>query len=303
MSRKSHPNELGEFLKARRAELTPRAVGLPGGGPRRVQGLRREEVALLASISADYYTRLEQGRMRASESVLEAIAQVLRLGEDERGYLFELAGRDAASPRRRAPQKVEPQLCRLLDDLGTTPAVVLGRRMDILAWNPMAAALYTDFGKLAEKDRNFVRLVFTDPAVRELYPRWESVGHMCVAQLRREAARDPNDPRLTTLIGELSVQDEHFRRWWASHEVATRSVGTKLYRHPVAGDLTLDWDTLTCTTDPDQQLVVWTAEPGTPSHDGLRFLASWSAAETQAMSGPATERPETGHRAERRSRE
>ncbi|HEX2316651.1 MAG TPA: helix-turn-helix transcriptional regulator [Thermomonospora sp.] len=273
----AHSNELGEFLKARRAELSPHAAGIPSGGVRRVRGLRREEVASLAAISTDYYTRLEQGRIRASAPVLESLARVLQLGEDERDYMLELAGKDTPRPRRRAAQKVEPQLRRLLDDLATTPAVVLGRRMDILAWNPMAAALVTDFSRIPARRRNYVRLVFTDPAVRALYPRWDSVAHMCVAQLRREAARDPDDPALTALVGELSVQDEDFRRWWAAHHVAVRSVGTKMLRHPVAGDLTLDWDTLTCTTDPDQQLVVWTAEPGTPSHDGLRILASWCA--------------------------
>jgi transcriptional regulator with XRE-family HTH domain len=253
-------------------------VGLPEtGARRRVKGLRREEVALLASISTDYYTRLEQGRRRASQSVLETLAEVLHLSEDERDYAFELAGRDEARPRRRAVQKVQPQLRRLLDDLATIPAIVLGRRMDVLAWNPMAAALITDFGKIPDKQRNMVRLVFMDPALRTLYPEWKTVAHTCVAQLRREAARDPHDPRLSALVGELSVQDPDFRRWWGAHHVAVRGMGVKTYQHPVVGDLTLDWDTLIWATDPDQQLVTWTAEPGTPSHDRLRILASWIA--------------------------
>lgn len=280
MSRRGAADELGEFLKARRAGITPRAVGLPEVGIRRVPGLRREEVALLAAISTDYYTRIEQGRMRASVPVLEAVGRVLQLDDDELGYLFELAGRSGPAPaRRRGVQRVQPQLRRLLDDLSTTPAVVLGRCLDVLAWNPMAAALVTDFGRLPESERNFVRLVFLDDQVRALYPQWTDVGYMCVAQLRREAAHDPDDPRLAELVGELSVCDDDFRRWWGSHHVATRSVGTKTYRHPIAGDLTLDWDTLTCTTDAEQQLVVWTAEPGSRSHDGLRFLASWVARE------------------------
>ncbi|NIH80757.1 helix-turn-helix domain-containing protein [Amycolatopsis viridis] len=277
MPRNPRASQLGEFLKARRADLTPRAVGLPAGGNRRVRGLRREEVAHLASISVDYYSRLEQGRIQASVPVLDALGRVLQLGDDERAYMFELAGKDAARPRRRSAQKVEPQLRRLLEDLPTTPAVVLGRRMDILAWNPMAAALVMDFSSIPAKRRNYLRLVFTEPSLRALYPRWEDVASMCVAQVRMEAARHPNDPQLAELVGELAVRDEQFRRWWAGHHVATRTVGTKLMRHPVAGELTLDWDTLTCTTDPDQQLVVWTAEPGTPSHDGLRILASWAA--------------------------
>lgn len=278
MTSDAHLNELGEFLKARRAELSPRTVGLPdSAGPRRVTGLRREEVAQLAAISTDYYTRLEQGRMQASTPVLNALARALHLDDDQRGYLFGLAGKDSARPRRRGRQKVQPQLRRLLDDLTATPAIVIGRRMDVIAWNSLAAALITDFGKIPDKHRNYLRILFTDPAMRTLYADWETVARTCVAQLRMEAAKYPDDPRLTALVGELSVQDSHFRTWWAAHHVATLSVGTKTLNHPVAGELALDWDTLTATTDPDQQLVIWTAEVGTPTHDGLRILASWAA--------------------------
>ncbi len=278
MSPDAHLNELGEFLKARRDELSPRTVGLPdGAGARRVAGLRREEVARLAAISTDYYTRLEQGRIQASAPVLESLAQALHLDDDQRSYLFGLAGKETARPRRRARQKVQPQLRRLLDDLTATPAIVMGRRMDVIAWNALAAALITDFTRIPEKHRNYVRILFTDPAMRTLYSDWETVARTCVAQLRMEAAKYPDDPRLTALVGELSVQDPHFRRWWAAHHVATLSVGTKILDHPVAGELALDWDTLTASTDPDQQLVIWTAEVGTRTHDGLRILASWAA--------------------------
>ncbi|GAA1373678.1 helix-turn-helix domain-containing protein [Streptomyces beijiangensis] len=278
MTGNAHLNELGEFLKTRRAGLSPRTVGLPEtGGPRRVKGLRREEVAQLAAISTDYYTRLEQGRMPASGPVLTTLAQVLHLDDDQRDYLFELAGKDRARPRRRTLQKVQPQLQRLLDDLSATPAVVMGRRMDILAWNSLAAALMTDFAQVPEKKRNYTRILFTDPAMRTLYDDWDNVAKTAVSQLRMEAAKYPDDSRLTALVGELSVQDADFRRWWAAHHVAARTVGTKVLRYPVAGELTLDWDTLTASTDPDQQLVVWTAEPGTPTYDGLRILASWAA--------------------------
>ncbi|MGW5000191.1 helix-turn-helix transcriptional regulator [Streptomyces hydrogenans] len=276
MSDSAHPDELGAFLKARRAEVDPRAVGLPDTGRRRVSGLRREEVAVLASISTDYYTRLEQGRIQASAQVLDTLARVLCMDDDQRSYMFQVAGRLSTRPPRRTPQKVQPRLLRLLDDLNTIPAIVLGRRMDILAWNPLAAALVTDFGDIPEKHRNYVRLVFTDPRMRELYADWENVAHTCVAQLRMEAARDPENTRLTALVGELSVQDADFRRWWAAHHVAIRGIGTKTLRHPVVGDLTLDWDTLASTTDTEQQLVIWTAERGTPSHDALRILASWA---------------------------
>ncbi|GAA2940410.1 helix-turn-helix domain-containing protein [Streptomyces flavovirens] len=234
-------------------------------------------MARLAAISTDYYTRLEQGRMQASAPVLDALAQALHLDDDQRGYLFGLAGKEIARPRRRTRQKVQPQLRRLLDDLTVTPAVVMGRRMDVIAWNQLAAALITDFGKLPEKHRNYVRVLFTDPAMRTLYADWKTVARTCVAQLRMEAAKYPDDPRLTALVGELSVQDPDFRTWWAGHHVAALNVGTKVLNHPVAGELALDWDTLTATTDPDQQLVIWTAEVGSPTHDGLRILTSWAA--------------------------
>ncbi|MFI0815978.1 helix-turn-helix domain-containing protein [Streptomyces sp. NPDC021098] len=278
MTRDPHLNEMGEFLKARRAELRPRTVGLPDTGcRRRVAGLRREEVALLAAISTDYYTRLEQGRIQPSASVLAAVVQVLHLDNDQRDYLFELAGRQAVRSRRQATQKVQPQLRRLLDDLTATPGVVIGRRMDILAWNPLAAALLTDFAEVPERKRNYVRILFTDPRMRTLYADWRTVARDCVAQLRMLAAKYPDEPRLTSLVGELSVQDEDFGQWWGRHHVASRSMGTKKFHHPVVGELVLDWDTLTCSSNPDQELVVWTAEPGSPSHDGLRLLASWAA--------------------------
>ncbi|WP_432121087.1 helix-turn-helix domain-containing protein [Streptomyces sp. S1] len=278
MSPAPNLNELGEFLKARRAELSPRTVGLPDPPrPRRVPGLRREEVALLAAISTDYYTRLEQGRLRASEPVLGSLAQALHLDDDQRAYLFGLAGKQAPRLRRRTRQKVQPQLERLLSDLTATPAVVLGRRMDVLAWNPLAAALVTDFSQVPEKHRNYLRILFTDPVMRTLYTDWEKVARTAVAQFRMEAAKYPDDPRLTALVGELSVQDADFRQWWAARHVTALAVGTKSLTHPIVGDLSLEWDTLTASIDPDQQLVIWTAPTGSPTHERLRILASWAA--------------------------
>ncbi|MFD5914435.1 helix-turn-helix transcriptional regulator [Streptomyces massasporeus] len=274
-------NELGEFLKARRAELSPRTVGLPDTGGRRVPGLRREEVALLAAIGTDYYTRLEQGRIQPPDpSVLAALSHVLHLDDHQRDHLFELAGRQRARHRRPAAQKVHPQLRRLLDDLTASPGVVLGRRMDILAWNPLAAALLTDFAKVPEDKRNCVRILFTDPAMRTLYADWRAVARGCVSHLRMTAAKHPDDPRLTSLVGELSVEDRDFGKWWGSRQVPSRRLGMKRFHHPVVGELVLDWDTLTCGGAPDQELVVWTAEPGTPSYDGLRDLAARAAGQT-----------------------
>jgi transcriptional regulator with XRE-family HTH domain len=275
-----HPHlaELGEFLRARRADLSPRAVGLPGtGAARRVPGLRREEVAQLASISVDYYTRLEQGRLRASGSVLAMLARALRLDDDQQAYLYELAGKTTARPRRRPAQRVRPSMRRLLDQLTETPAMVLGRHLDILAWNSGAGALYTDFARIPESRRNYLWLLFTDPTVRNLHVDWESAARTSVDVLRMEAARYPDDQRLATLVGELSVRDPDFRQWWAAHRVASTSYGTKNFHHPVVGDLTLDCDTLVCPDDQDQWLLVLTAEPGTPSHQALRILASWTA--------------------------
>ncbi|MET7691290.1 helix-turn-helix transcriptional regulator [Streptomyces sp. NPDC005483] len=274
MTGDAHLKELGEILKTRRAELTPRAVGLPDTGGRRVPGLRREEVALLAAISTDYYTRLEQGRIQPSASVPATLAHVVHLSDHRRDHLFQLVGRPRARHRRPAAQKAHPQLRRLLDDLTASPGMVLGRRMDILAWNPLAAALFTDFAKVPESRRNCVRILFTDPAMRTLYADWRAVARDCVSHLRRQAAKCPEDPRLISLVGELSVEDEDFGRWWGSRRAPSRGQGVKRFHHPLVGDLVLDWDTLVCGSGPDQELVVWTAEPGTPSYDGLRALAS-----------------------------
>ncbi|MEU0882485.1 helix-turn-helix transcriptional regulator [Lentzea sp. NPDC005914] len=273
-----HHNELGEFLKARRAKLSPRTVGLPDGGTqRRVTGLRREEVALLAAISTDHYTRVEQGRIRPSASVLAALARILHLDDDQRAQMFELAGKQAAQPRSRAAQQVQPQLRRLLDDLTAIPGMVLGRSMDILEWNPLAAALLTDFAKIPEKKRNYAHLLFTDPAMKTLYLDWAIAARACVAHLWTRAVKYPDDPRLAVLVGDLSMRSPEFRQWWGAPHTASRTTGTKALNHPAAGTLSLDWGVLTCGADTGQELVIWTAERGTRSHDGLQILSSWTA--------------------------
>ncbi|MFD7866357.1 helix-turn-helix domain-containing protein [Streptomyces sp. NPDC057682] len=287
MSQAPHLNELGEFLKARRAELSPGAVGLPDrDGPRRAGGLRRKEVARLAAISTDYYTRMEQGRIPASGPVLAAVADVLRLDEEQRRHLFRLAGKDTVRPRRRARDTVRPPLRRILADLLFSPAVVLGRRMDVLAWNALAAALVTDFGAVPEKRRNYVRLLFTDPALRTLHADWPGAARAAVAQLRTAAVTHPDDRRLAALVGELSVRDADFRQWWADGHLVAPAGGAVVLRHPVAGELALDQEVLTAVGDPAQRLVVWTAEAGTPAYDGLRILASWTADRPSPGDGP-----------------
>ncbi|MFI6374424.1 helix-turn-helix transcriptional regulator [Streptomyces sp. NPDC050546] len=279
--------ELGAFLRARRAQLSPGTAGLPHStAPRRVPGLRREEVARLAAISTDYYARLEQGRVQASEAVLDVLAQVLRLGGDQREYLLTLAGKTAPPTEGRSTrQEVHPQMRRLLDDLTLTAGFVIGHNTDLLAWNAMAAALVMDFGRIPEEERNYVRMVFTEPAIRVLYRDWEAMARLAVSHLRMDSRRNPRDPRLTALVEELSAVDPQFRLWWTSHDVAARAGGTRLLRHPVVGDLALERSTFMCAEDPRQQLVVWTAEPGTPTSDALRYLASTMGPVPEASRG------------------
>jgi len=279
MSDDARRNEIGEFLKARRAQLKPSDLGLPDVGPaRRVPGLRREEVAQLAAISTDYYTRIEQGRIHATPSVLTSVAQALQLDDDQRAYLRTLAGIAPVRPRRRKGQQVRPLLQRLLEQVTDSPALILGRRMDLLAWNPMAAALFTDFSAVPEAERNWARLVFTHPDIRRAYAAdWESTARSCVATLRMQTTRHLDDPALSTLVGDLSIQDEDFRRWWATHQVTAATSGVKTIRHSVAGDITLDWENFVSAADDEQSLSVMSAAPGTPAHDALAFLASWTA--------------------------
>ncbi|MDH6589436.1 transcriptional regulator with XRE-family HTH domain [Streptomyces sp. SAI-133] len=292
MSAHHDPHALGAYLRARRAQLGPQQCGLPAtDSPRRVTGLRREEVAALAAISVDYYTRLEQGRVRASTTVLTTLAHALRLDQDQERYLYELAGRTDDRPRhRRQPQHLRPAMRRLLDQLTHTPALALGKHLDILAWNPTATALYTDFAAVPAHHRNYLRLMFTDPAVRGLHKEWAHDARDAVAALRMEAAADPTDPELARLVGDLTTQDADFRTWWAQQRVNSATYGTKHYRHPLVGDLTLDCDTWAAGDGSGQRLMVLTAELGSSSHDALRILASWTARQTEPDSARHTSR-------------
>jgi transcriptional regulator with XRE-family HTH domain len=237
--------ELREFLRSRRARIIPEEAGLPPQpGTRRVPGLRREEVAQLAGVSVDYYVRLERGTLNVSETVLDAVARALRLNDTERNHLFALARPARTQRRPMPPQRVRPGLHRVLETLTGIPAVVLGRRLDLLATNRIARALYTDFDALPHRERNMARYVFLDEAARELYADWEAAGRGIVAALHLYAGRHPHDPQLAELIGELSLRDRDFRRWWADHDVLRHTHGTKHYHHPVVGDLTLDYEGL-----------------------------------------------------------
>jgi len=278
MAQEEANTELRDFLRSRRAKIAPQEAGLallPGA--RRVPGLRREEVAQLAGVSVDYYIRLERGRhLNVSAAVLDAIARALRLTELERAHLFRIAKPSHARPRPLPPQRIRPGLRLLLGSLTDVPALVYGRRMDVLAANHLARALYTDFDALPARSRNMARLVFLDDHFRSLYVDWEDAARSIVASLRLYAGRHPHDPALAELVGELSVQDADFRRWWADHDVFERTHGTKHFHHRIVGDLILSYEAFTPTDDPEQILGVSTAELGSPSAERLRLLASWA---------------------------
>jgi transcriptional regulator with XRE-family HTH domain len=248
-----------------------------------VAGLRREEVALLAGVSIDYYTRLERGRAAgASDSVLEGIARALHLDEAERAHLFDLARAVAGpavprAPRRPESQQVRPSVRRILDSMTATPAYVRNARLDILAANRLGAALFAPVLTSPAQPANNARFLFLDPAAREFYTDWERQAQGVVAMLRTEAGRSPYDKGLSNLIGELSTRSENFRTWWAAHNVRFHRTGVKRFRHPVVGDLTLTFEALDLAADAGLRISAYTAEPGTPSDDALKVLASWAA--------------------------
>ncbi|MFF5538417.1 helix-turn-helix domain-containing protein [Streptomyces cinerochromogenes] len=277
--------ELSEFLRSRRARLKPEDVGLAGfGRQRRVPGLRREELAQLAGVSVAYYTRLEQGNGRnVSAEVLASIARALRLTEAEHAHLTHLAKPKAHKKKPAArQQQVRGALRQLLDSMDGVPAYVVGRRAEILAWNRMAAAVFGDWAQLPPAERNWARLVFLHPDYRELFVDWEQKAIDIVCALRMDAGCYPDDPRLSALVGELSVKSEEFRRLWATHDVKEKSHGVKQLHHPLVGDLDLNFESFRMTDGSDQSLVTYHAEPGSPSAESLRLLASWGADATRA---------------------
>jgi transcriptional regulator with XRE-family HTH domain len=277
--------ELSEFLRSRRARLKPEDVGLPQfGRTRRVPGLRREELAQLAGVSVAYYTRLEQGNGRnVSMEVLDAIARALRLTDAEHAHLTHLAKPKRYKKKPSSPQQqVRTALQHLLDSLDGVPAYVTGRRSDILAWNRMASAVFGDWSALPPPERNWARLVFLSPAYRDLFVEWEFKAHDVVGFLRMDAGCHPDDPRLSALVGELSVKSEDFRRLWATQDVKEKSHGVKRLHHPLVGELTLSFETFGLPGDHDQALMIYHADPGSSSAESLRLLASWGADATQA---------------------
>jgi transcriptional regulator with XRE-family HTH domain len=288
--------DIREFLITRRARITPERAGLPSyGGRRRVAGLRRDEVALLAGISVEYYTRLERGNIRgASDEVLEGLARALQLDEVERAHLADLVrAANAAGPVRRRPtqQRVRPSVQRLLDSMTSAAAFVRNGRLDIFSANQLGYALYSPvFGSPVfagpARAPNLARFVFLDPHAGEFYRDWDGIAQAAVGSLRAEAGRDPYDRALTGLVGELSTRSEEFRVRWAAHDVKYYRSGVQPFHHPLVGDLTLDYDALEIPADPGQTIVAYTAEPGSPSQQALSLLASWAA--TQDETPPVT---------------
>ena len=279
---RSMSNELGEFLRSRRARVQPEDVGFNAGRGRRVEGLRREEVAALAAVSVDYIKRLERGKIRPSEAVLGSLASALKLDPDERTHLFALAGRAVSAHDIDPLEDVRPGLLRLLASVDPLPAFIVGPWLDLLAWNPTASALFCGFERRAPEERNMARLIFLDPEVRELYctPEWDGSG--LVAALRVRHARGRPDARVEALIAELCERSEHFRRLWQEHGVVKRMNGRKTFNHPEVGRIELDWERLTVPGASGQVMLVYSAEPGSPAATALTLLATLAATAAHA---------------------
>jgi transcriptional regulator with XRE-family HTH domain len=278
--------EIREFITSRRARLTLERAGLPKyGRRRRVTGLRREEVALLAGISVEYYTRLERGNARGvSEGVLEAISRALQLDEAERGHLLDLVRTaNAERPLRRTagPQRVRPSVARVVDAMVAIPACVLNGRLDVLYANGLARTLFSDVMRDPVKPPNLARFAFLDPRSKALWVDWDQAARDTVAILRAEAGRNPYDRDLSDLIGQLSTRSEEFRVRWATHDVKFHRTGAKHFHHPLVGDLTLAFELLELSADLGLSLLAYSAEPGSSSEQGLGELARWGATRTR----------------------
>lgn len=281
MTQNSDQNrELADFLRRARSQCDPTRAGLPADGRvRRVPGLRREEVAVLAGVSTDYYARLEQGRrIVPSPSVVEAVGRALGLNAAGQMHLSDLVGLTTgrrSRPRAPAVQRLRPGLYQLLDSLDGEPALILGRHATVLGQNRMAKALFTDFERLPGPMRNYARWIFLDPEARSLFVDWEVQARAAVESLRLEAGNAPDDRATAELIAELEESRE-FTRWWSEHRVFQRTHGSKRLRHPIVGDLTVDYETLMVPDDPGTTIFVYTTEANSPSRRAMDMLASWS---------------------------
>lgn len=279
----SDREQIRDFLVSRRARTTPESVGLPAGAAnRRVQGLRREEAAVLAGVSVDYYTRLERGDATGvSDAVLDGLSRALILDDAERAHLEDLirsAGR-AIRPQRRPPSRAAtPSVQRVLDSITTSPAFISNSRLDLIAVNPLCAALYADLAEPTGAAMNLARYTFLDPRALAFYRDWDEIAEMTVALLRSSAGQDPYDKDLSDLIGELVTRSDTFRTMWAAHHVRRHTSGRKRLHHPVVGDLELSFDSMALAADASLDMTVYTAEPDSPSADALTLLTSWTTA-------------------------
>lgn len=272
--------ELADFLRRARAAVDPRRAGLPADDRvRRVPGLRREEVALLAGVSTDYYSRLEQGRrITPSPGVIDAIARALELDAAGRTHLGHLIGPVPILRPTRPPtvQRVRPGLNQFIDALEAQPALVLGRRTEILASNRLARALFDDFDRMTPRDRNYARWVLLSDTARALFVDWDVQARAAVESLRLDSGNDPSDRATQELVAELTELSPDFARWWREHRVYQRTFGSKRLQHPLVGEVTVDYESLTLPADPDQTLFVYTTEAGSSSRRAMDLLVSFS---------------------------
>jgi transcriptional regulator with XRE-family HTH domain len=274
-------NELGEFLKSRRARIQPEDVGFNAGRGRRVEGLRREEVAALASVSVDYIKRLEAGRIQPSDAVLDSLSRALQLDVVERTHLFALAGRTASAHDANRLEDVRPGLLRLLEAVEPLPAFIVGPWLDLLAWNATASALFTGFERRPPEERNMARLIFLDREIHELFHAGGWSGAGLVAALRVRYGRGEPEPRVGALISDLIEGSPVFKRLWEEHGVVKRMSGRKTFNHPDVGVIELDWDRLTVPGSGGQVLMVYSARPGTRAATALTLLSTLAATAAQ----------------------
>jgi transcriptional regulator with XRE-family HTH domain len=270
-------NELGDFLRSRRAQIQPEDVGFNSGRGRRVEGLRREEVAALASVSVDYIKRLEAGRIRPSDAVLDSLARALQLDVLERTHLFSLAGRTAAAHGSQSLEDVRPGLLRLLAAVEPLPAFVVGPWLDLLAWNPTASALFTGFERRPPQERNMARLIFLDPEINELFCAGGWSGAGLISALRVRYGQGEPGPRVEALISDLIEGSPLFKRLWEEHGVVKQMSGRKTFNHPEVGVIELDWERLTIPGSGGQVLMVYSANPGTRGATALTLLTTLAA--------------------------
>jgi transcriptional regulator with XRE-family HTH domain len=287
-------SEIREFLTSRRARITPEQVGLASYGSRRVPGLRREEVAVLAGVSVPYYTRIERGDMSGvSDSVLQALSRALQLDEAEHAHLFDLARavQPTTTPRRQraTKQPIRPSVQHILDAITGAAAFVRNDRLDVLAANALGHALYSQMFGGPWRPANAARFIFLDLQAREFYPDWNKAANDTVAVLRASAGRDPYDRCLSDLVGELSTQSDEFRTRWAQHNVRQHITGIKHFHHPVVGDLSLTYDRLDLVADAGLTIFTYTAEPGSRNEETLKLLGSWAATLDHADVGHVTD--------------